>query len=367
MSKVIVHVGLEKTGTKSLQQFLRMNAALLQESGIVYSRLPDTVNHSSLAAALLNVVDEPTDLHQWHDVTPANQDDFRASVREQLGREVAGGGTVLLSGEHLSSRLVTSAHMDTLVALLGELEADVEIVMYLRRPVPFVESSWSMMCKSATTEPFDVEAHLRMPGRYDTTAIVERWAARFPGAVRAAAYREDWRDAPAALFAHFCAVVGVPWTDRFALPAAAVNPALGASDLELLVLLNRMRVDSPDPDVELFRHDFILDAERRGTGQPFRLTRPEAAAVEAAFGGDRIRLDGMLPDDDLRYLRTAADRPDEARSTPDDDRVRSLGTLLEAVTAATRAHRPAETSTVADPPRRRPAWRRRSGADSPDA
>jgi hypothetical protein len=330
MSRLIVHVGLEKTGTKSLQQFLRTNAAVLRQSGFTYSQVPDSVNHSALAAAVLDAEAEPQDLHAWHGVTPANQSSFRARIIDTLRTELADVDTVVLSNEHLSSRLQTPAQVDALSALLGSLDADVRIVMYLRRPVPFVESSWSMLCKSGATEPFRVEDQLLLPERYDCTAVARRWESAFPGGVRAVAYREEWRTSRTQLPRHFCALVGIAWTDDFRLPDSVVNPSLSAADLELLVQLNRLRSADPSPDLEQVWHDFVLAAERRGTGRPFELTHREAAAVEAAFGGTRIELAGLLPEDDLAYLRASSDRPLDDRSIDDGDRLLSLGTLLGA-------------------------------------
>lgn len=63
MTHVIIHAGLHKSGTTSLQRFLEINAAILAPRTPVTSRR-ETTSHESFepASALLRLLNLPTDL-----------------------------------------------------------------------------------------------------------------------------------------------------------------------------------------------------------------------------------------------------------------------------------------------------------------
>lgn len=123
--RCILHIGCEKTGTTSLQQFLGSNRAALLAQGILHPeslRRPGRFNHSSLAAFAL---DEGRNLHPQRmfglgdlDSTERFRRDLRARFSEEIARHREHISTVVCSNEHLSSLIHSQVELAWLKAFL---------------------------------------------------------------------------------------------------------------------------------------------------------------------------------------------------------------------------------------------------------
>lgn len=101
--RLIVHIGLEKTGTTSLQRFLAQNEALLAERGAFYPKRNLAYsrggrNHQRLVGAYF-----PQDYARYSQIETSRRPGSRviASLCEEIDRR---RGTAILSAEHFSSR-----------------------------------------------------------------------------------------------------------------------------------------------------------------------------------------------------------------------------------------------------------------------
>ena len=52
--KAVIHIGTEKTGTTTLQEFLHLNRANLKNQGIAYLQSPGERNNRKLATYCMN-------------------------------------------------------------------------------------------------------------------------------------------------------------------------------------------------------------------------------------------------------------------------------------------------------------------------
>jgi hypothetical protein len=135
--RVILHIGTHRTGTTSLQAFLRGNPALLDKAGYVYpaGRFVPNAHGELHLAAMRDGRDSPV------------HDSVRSPSRAALAREVAAsiravraanpGKVPIFSTEGLSYVRYPD-EVQALRALFGE--ADVRIVLYLRERASFLKS-----------------------------------------------------------------------------------------------------------------------------------------------------------------------------------------------------------------------------------
>lgn len=118
MKKIILHVGLGKTGTTSLQRYLARNAKQLSDHGILYpetGRVDD--GHHNLFPLGISVTHE---------------------ILEKLSREVAESGksSVLMSSENAYYSVDSISHLREALGL------DLNIVLYIRPQIEAIFSTY---------------------------------------------------------------------------------------------------------------------------------------------------------------------------------------------------------------------------------
>ncbi|MEO1193547.1 MAG: hypothetical protein AAFY02_17430 [Pseudomonadota bacterium] len=163
--KIILHVGVPKTGSTTLQRFLSDNRGLLADRGLAVLQAPGESNHIGLtlyAKERGGKTNSPQrDLFFKKGIkTQADQEHFRAKLRQSLAEEVAGLGpdigTLILSNEHCAT--LSRPELEALRALLTPFAAEIEILVYLRRQDRFCVSSYSSDLRNGKS--LEIEAHL---------------------------------------------------------------------------------------------------------------------------------------------------------------------------------------------------------------
>jgi hypothetical protein len=115
LERIFLHVGLEKTGTTTLQAAMAVNRQLLRRYGYVFPEGLDSFPsyHIGLTLWAANP-DAVSELRHAAGLTSRKAyDAFLQSYPSQIARELArsGGHTAILSNEHCSSRLATVAEI----------------------------------------------------------------------------------------------------------------------------------------------------------------------------------------------------------------------------------------------------------------
>lgn len=129
----VVHIGCEKTGTKSIQYWLRDHEALLAEHGMRFPRGWLRLNvHQELPLCLMRLdrLCMPRELgDEWRDAA------WRADVLDQISTDLA---------EHADANTILSSENLDLLRYDDEFEAlrnvvgDAEIIVYLREPATWL-------------------------------------------------------------------------------------------------------------------------------------------------------------------------------------------------------------------------------------
>ena len=328
--RIVLHIGLHKTGTTYLQEMLRANVAELRRQGIY---LPVGRNEPRL----LRAVD---DLHGRHQVKTDNariDGAWPALVARVLEVEQP---TVLLSDERLSLSSVGA------IAKLKRSFADCEmrVVVTVRDPARVLVSSWEEAIRGGGTWrwPDYVEA-VRSPerrgvnparsywARQDVARITAAWEALVPNDALYVVTVPQRGGSPSALLERFAGAVGFDAGPLTGAPRRA-NTAIGAAGTEVVRRLNELLADRLDRR----QYDRVV----KYTIAP-HLSALSAAAPLAPAEGDWLK---DLADDQIRTLagrgyRVFGDlddlRPASRGANPPDEPgdAELLDAAMEALTA----------------------------------
>lgn len=165
MSRCVIHIGMRKTGTSSIQQSLVGFA----DDEFVYADINGHPNHG---AALYSIVaDDPRALvfHQRRNEAAyplaAYIEDVKAGLA--LAIEKSEGRTVIFSGE-ACSYMFKEAELARLRDYLSRWFTQIDVVAYVRSPVGYMESNFQQRIKDAArrldleVDYFDYQGHFAM-------------------------------------------------------------------------------------------------------------------------------------------------------------------------------------------------------------
>jgi hypothetical protein len=184
--KAIIHIGAEKTGTTSIQAFCSANRDLLAKQGVLYPACLGSANHMALTAYALDD-DKIEDVRLSRGISSTGEIAcFRDRLVASLAAEIHDAGevtTLLLSNEHLQSRLVEEDEVARLRSMIGAFADEIRIVVYLRRQDRVAISHYSTRLKVGI-EPvgpiFPVPtADGALPSYFDYDAMLRRYEAVF--------------------------------------------------------------------------------------------------------------------------------------------------------------------------------------------
>ena len=147
--QIILCIGLEKTGTTSLQKACGKAREILLQNGVLYPDRLGRDNHIDLAA----YAQEDYKSDNVRKSILARRDIDLATFRRQVERNVVTISSrtdydrVMFSNEHLHSRITVESELRRLKALLEQIGSDFRIAVILRRQDRVAESLLSTMIK----------------------------------------------------------------------------------------------------------------------------------------------------------------------------------------------------------------------------
>lgn len=152
--KLILHMGTEKTGSTALQNFLYKNETVLREKGYALFHCLGSPNNDKLYAYAIHL-DGKYDT--YFSRLGILDNEKRATYFENLVADMAneisknhhlGVHTMLISSEHLQSRIRSREQLEILYSTLNGLFSHIQIVCYFREQGRLVESLYSTAIKS---------------------------------------------------------------------------------------------------------------------------------------------------------------------------------------------------------------------------
>jgi len=282
--RIVLHVGVEKTGTTSIQAFCARNADALLTKGVLYPEGFGPQNHMALAAAVgpLDRVKHIGPTEGWRG--PEDQARFRAGATRRLraaARRVR-GGTMLLTSEHLSSRL-HAPQVAALREMLAPLAEAIDVVIYLRRQDELVLSLHSTYAKSGGTRE---RAWLETISWLDYDAFLGRWETVF-GRDHVTVRRFPVENG--ALVTDFLEAARLPKVEAAYAPPR-LNRSLDARNLRLLTAINARMAAWDERGYMPERAALVRLLEERSTGAPPSMAFAERQALLGRFAASNERV-----------------------------------------------------------------------------
>ena len=151
MSRCIIHVGMQKTGSTSIQYSL----APLDDATHLYADISGRVNHSVAVYSAFARRPERHPKIRQRGLDEAALEAFVRQARQELRNAVerAAGRTLIISGEGLVG--LKPGELERLKGFFERRSVDVEIVAYVRGPAGYMSSSFQQRLKSTKISEFD--------------------------------------------------------------------------------------------------------------------------------------------------------------------------------------------------------------------
>lgn len=231
--KIIIHVGMHKTGSSAIQDHFAGTAF----PGLRYARWSSS-NHSGLFVLLFEDPDRLADFHGFKPRGPAfcarlpqMREEWRASLAEDLTEAKAKSETLVFSAEAISSPMFHAA-IDRMAAFFREWSEDITVIAYARRPLSYANSAFQEKLKggvNVTLEgkklwPYYKDRFARMDEIFGRNQVILK-----PYDRSALTGGDVVRD--------FAATIGV---EMSAAPASEANTSLSAEATALLFAQRRL-------------------------------------------------------------------------------------------------------------------------------
>lgn len=224
--RCVLHIGIEKSGTTSLQNYLAANRKELWEQGFSYPDYLGAPTQRLLVTYAMND-DRPDSWRTKRGIdAPEGLSTHRQEIEGKIRKEQA--TTLLLSSEHCHSRLIHKEEVQRLGALLSAACDEFVVVVYLRPQHEVSISLYSTQLRSGHPRPSLIPDK---PSRYyDYAALLDLWTEVFgKESMRVRIYSRD-------MISDYLGLVGVDST-RFR-PAASTNTALSGEAQAFLARVN---------------------------------------------------------------------------------------------------------------------------------
>ena len=163
MKQAIIHIGTEKTGSSTLQYFLAGHRdVLLETHGVLYPKSIGINNHQRLCLFAAPNSPRTKRMRLRFNLTDDKSFiDYKKELLESLKDEISKNrlDKLLISSEHLSSRLSGVEEISKLKDLFNELQFQVKIIIYFRRQDELIPSELSTSLKVGNPVHLDPLKH----------------------------------------------------------------------------------------------------------------------------------------------------------------------------------------------------------------
>lgn len=284
--QIILHVGTEKTGTTSIQEYLSAVRPALEESGWLYPSSLGSGPHIQLTACCLDFSPNASLLKALGIASDAQLERHRERVLKRLTNEVATSTSnkIIISDEHINVHLCTIEILERLHALLRNIGTITKIVLYLRRQDRLYMSMKSEALKNSLFHVHNLKDPIHtfhvLPYRFNYAKIVENIQSAFP---KSEFVLRPFIDSPdfdvLADFRHTLRLTSLPVISQ----AARQNLSLPNAAFRSLILIGALA--SKRNDTALLSHwRTVLNlVANRFPGPPARLSAAESAEFMTRF------------------------------------------------------------------------------------
>lgn len=239
----VLHVGMGKSGTSSVQFFLRDNREALAQHGVLFPRSAGGARHGQLSL-YAKTPEEMVRSPEWARRREADPARFRRGLRRRLSAEIEKSGLprVLLTDEVLFGASPES--LRRLRRLLGPSSKSLRVVVYLRRQDDHLVSRYQQGVKTGRVLRIEDWAQEDMSRLYDYDARLRAHRRLLAPDDLVVRRFEPPRFSAGSLLQDFFDAAGLDIPLEGLQPVADRNVSLDAETVEFLRLLNLHRVEA---------------------------------------------------------------------------------------------------------------------------
>ncbi len=317
----VLHIGTEKTGTKALQQFCALNRKALRKQGAYYPKIGSNGSQWELAAAVHDTPWRNDDLRREFGVECSDsQERFRDALYSTLDREFSKVGQcdrLVMSSEHLHSRLQTTSSLSRLKEFLEAWADEVQVVVYFRRQDRVAVSLGSTRVKSGLAEDVGVfpRAEVKSLPYFNYDKIYRNWSNVFGADAVTVRLFDEVATTDTGLMKDFSGLLDVS-VDGLKMPEKKMNASLSRPAFYFLQEVNRQlpkfQGGKMEPSADLIAR--IVATQFQGKHFPASRSDAREFAERFAEGNERLRA-AAFPDRDLPLFDDDfSEYPDEAEA-----------------------------------------------------
>ncbi len=295
--KALIHIGIEKTGTTTIQEFLHLNRDKLANQGVAYLQSPGLRNNRRLATYCMKNNKLDDQVKDMGILSDAKRNEWKAKFRQNFDQEITNLdekiSSVIISSEHFHSRLTTKEEVKNLLDFLSTYCNDIKILVYLRRQDKVAVSHYSTMIKFGDTRSNvfpDVPPNDPYYNYYD---LIERWTTVFGKQNIDIRIFDKHKFVDGDLLQDFISATGLIDSDNFVIPEKQ-NEKMSASVQHAVILMNhffpRYIKDVPVSFNNQLRKYVIGELQQKYKGREKLPTRKAALGFYKKFSDSNQKL-----------------------------------------------------------------------------
>lgn len=286
--KLILHIGIEKTATTTIQNYLYDNRNNFVENGTYIIRSLGQGNNRDLVSCAMN--NEHFDDYHLNKDIASSEDKIAHDISTlkrleyELDKMPSNINKVVISSEQFHSRLTNDEEVFKLKSILNSYFSDIKVIVYLRPQVEVLVSLYSTIIKSGgkiNFNDFIEENPKNLVEYYDYKGLLEKWGKVFGDSnlIPKIFNKKNLKDNN--IVNDFCATSGI---SLFEYNSNYLNESLTPISQEIIRLCNLNGTSS----YLKIKNRILSDSNSYGKGQS--LTSCEALKLQSKYDDDNNAL-----------------------------------------------------------------------------
>lgn len=187
--KCLLHIGTEKTGTTSIQEWMKVNRAHLLSQGFYIPTTVGASEHIDLVNLIVNSQKKFSRRKNLGLNSLQSIDSYKKNLEQkfysELDRFSSPDKTLIISSERFFSLLTHRHEISRLNSILLEYCSEIEIVCYIRPQHEFAKSIYSTLLRNGANRPNvlpDLGSPSREQRKYNYNQVLRFWEKGIPSA-----------------------------------------------------------------------------------------------------------------------------------------------------------------------------------------
>lgn len=248
----VIHIGAEKTGSTSIQQFLSVNQHELRNLGFYVPTFLGKSNHRlfPFLAYSENRHDEFTIRNSYAPGSRRRKTASKSSIYnlKKLARRHA-GSTWLISSEHIHSRLTTTSEISAFKEVLDQHFSSFFFVFYVRKPIDLAVSLFSTAIKDGHhMDDLPLPTHPYWGYLCNYKLSLSKWQSIFTNAIFKVRIFDKSQFVSGSLIHDYCSICKIQLNSAMVIPKQ-FNQSLSIDSLRFLNKLNKFRNSNNPTDI----------------------------------------------------------------------------------------------------------------------